>query len=97
VCYGLLGHSIGKRPAYQFSNGPPDKAAKAWEAITMAKTLSKGVSPLEKSLIDALSHRYANPQPEDRSNLDQDYAYAMREVWKIYSENAEFAPYSPNR
>jgi len=83
------GIALVNGPHINFPMVPPDHAAKAWEALAMAKTLAKGVSPLEKALIDALSHRYANPQPEDRSSLDQDYAYAMREVWKIYSESAD--------
>ena len=41
-------------------------------------------SPVERALIEALSHRYANPQPEDRSPLDLAYADAMREVWKAH-------------
>jgi len=83
------GIALVNGPHINFPMVPPDHAAKAWEALTMAKTLAKGVSPLEKALIDALSHRYSNPQPEDRSSLDQDYAYAMREVWKVYGENAD--------
>src|SRR5262249_27917765 len=46
---------------------------------------------LEHELIEALSARYAQPQPEDRSLLDQNYAAAMRKVWKSYPQNADVA------
>jgi hypothetical protein len=35
-------------------------------------------SAVENALIEALGHRYANPQPEDRFPLDRAYADAMR-------------------
>ncbi len=40
-------------------------------------------------MIDALSKRYANPQPEDRSPLDRAYADAMREVWKKFPNDPD--------
>ena len=46
-------------------------------------------SPVERALIEALSKRYANPQPEDRAPLDQAYADAMREVWKKFPKDAD--------
>ncbi len=46
-------------------------------------------SLIEHALIDALSKRYANPQPEDRSPLDRAYADAMREVWKKYPKDPD--------
>ena len=46
-------------------------------------------SPVERALIEALGHRYANPQPEDRTPLDQAYADAMREVWKQYPKDLD--------
>ena len=46
-------------------------------------------SPVERALIEALSHRYANPQPEDRAPLDQAYADAMREVWKKFPNDPD--------
>ena len=44
---------------------------------------------MEKALIEALAHRYANPQPDDRGPLDRAYADAMREVWKAYPQDAD--------
>jgi tetratricopeptide (TPR) repeat protein len=68
---------------------PPDKAAKAFEAITHAQWLAMPCTPLEKALIDAQSKRYANPQPDDRSALDRAYAEAMRALWGMYPNNAD--------
>ncbi len=40
-------------------------------------------------MIEALSHRYANPQPEDRAPLDLAYADAMRKVWQTYPDDQD--------
>jgi tetratricopeptide (TPR) repeat protein len=71
-------------PHINFPMVPPDHAAKAWEALQKAQQLAPGASELERDLIAALSKRFANPQPEDRSGLDRAYADAMRELWKKY-------------
>jgi hypothetical protein len=42
---------------------------------------------VESALIEALGHRYANPQPEDRGPLDRAYAEAMRAVWKAHADD----------
>ena len=63
---------------------PPPAAELAWKELTLAQQHADKASPVERALIEALSHRYANPQPEDRAPLDKAYADAMREVWKEY-------------
>ena len=85
------GIALVNGPHINFPLVPPDKAAKAWEAITAAQRLAASCSPLERSLISALAKRYAHPQPEDRSPLDQAYADAMREVWRANQANADIA------
>jgi len=40
-------------------------------------------------LIEALSKRYAYPQPGDRGRLDQAYAAAMCEVWKRFPKDLD--------
>jgi tetratricopeptide (TPR) repeat protein len=85
------GIALVNGPHINFPLVPPDKAAKAWEAITAAQRLAAPCSPLEKSLINALAKRYANLQPEDRSPLDQAYAEAMRAVWRENPANADIA------
>src|SRR5205085_6214807 len=46
-------------------------------------------SPVERTLIDALGKRYANPQPADRSGLDRAYANAMRDVWRSFPNDPD--------
>ena len=85
------GIALVNGPHINFPLVPPDKVAKAWEATTAAQRLAAPCSPLEKSLINALAKRYANPQPEDRSPLDQAYADAMRALWRANPGNADIA------
>src|SRR5437667_9493756 len=68
---------------------PRSAAELAWKEISLAQKYSRGSSPVERALIDALAKRYANPQPEDRSPLDRAYADAMRELWKKYPKDPD--------
>jgi len=67
----------------------PADAEVAWKELTLAQQNAEHTSPMERDLIDALGHRYANPQPQDRVPLDQAYADAMREVWQKYPNDQE--------
>jgi tetratricopeptide (TPR) repeat protein len=68
---------------------PPPAAELAWKELQLALENAKHASPVERDLIEALSHRYANPQPEDRAPLDQAYADAMRKVWQNYPNDPD--------
>ena len=68
---------------------PPAAAELAWQELKLAQENAEGASPIERGLIEALSHRYANPQPEDRAPLDQAYADAMRKVWQAYPNDPD--------
>jgi tetratricopeptide (TPR) repeat protein len=85
------GIALVNGPHINFPLVPPDKAARAWEAVTNAQRLASSSSPLEQSFIAALSKRYANPQPDDRAPLDQAYADAMRALWKANPNNPDAA------
>jgi tetratricopeptide (TPR) repeat protein len=76
-------------PHINFTLVPPSAAELAWKEIGLAKENEKNASPVERALIDALSKRYANPQPEDRTPLDRAYADAMREVWKKFPNDPD--------
>jgi hypothetical protein len=69
----------------------------AWKELTLAQQHADKASPVERDLIEALSKRYANPQPEDRTALDHAYADAMREVWKKYPNDQDVGASSPSR
>ena len=68
---------------------PPPAAELAWKELELAQKNAGNAAPVEQALIDALAKRYANPQPEDRSELDRAYADAMREVWKKYPNDPD--------
>ena len=69
---------------------PPARAKAAWEALLKAQAaaVAKASEP-ERQLIDALSRRYADPQPDDRKPLDEAYAAAMRKVWRANPTDAD--------
>lgn len=68
---------------------PPPAAALAGKELQLAQANTAGALPVERDLIEALSHRYANPQPRDRAGLDQAYADAMRKVWERYPKDPD--------
>lgn len=76
------GIAYANGPHVNFPLVPPPAAEAAWKNLQLAKQYADKCTPVEKDLIDALSTRYANPQPEDRSPLDKAYADAMRKVWQ---------------
>src|SRR6059058_4909192 len=83
------GVALACGPHINFSLVPPPVAELAWKELALAKEHAANASPVERALIDALSKRYANPQPEDRGPLDRAYADAMREVWKQYPKDQD--------
>jgi tetratricopeptide (TPR) repeat protein len=83
------GIALASGPHINLTVVPPHTAELAWKEISLAQKHSSGASPVERALIDALSKRYANPQPEDRSPLDRVYADAMREVWKKFPNDPD--------
>lgn len=66
-------------------------ARAAWEALAEARARIAAASPVEKALIDALSSRYAMPQPADRRPLDEEYAKAMADVHRRFPRDADVA------
>ena len=85
------GIALVNGPHINFPLVPPDKAATAWLALTNAQRLAHSCSPLEQDLVEALTARYANPQPDDRSPLDVGYANAMRKVWQAFPQSSDAA------
>ncbi len=61
----------------------------AWYALQNAVARIEHTCPVERALIEALSHRYANPWPDDRTPLEQAYADAMADVWRRYPDDAD--------
>ena len=83
------GVALACGPHINFPHVPPPAAELAWKELTLAQKNVANASAVENALIEALGHRYANPQPEDRSPLDRAYADAMRAVWKAHAEDPD--------
>src|SRR3954453_12584475 len=83
------GIAMANGPHVNFPLVPPPNAEAAWKNLQLAKENVGTCTAVEKDLIEALSARYANPQPEDRSALDKDYADAMRKVWQKHPDDAD--------
>ncbi|PZR71752.1 MAG: hypothetical protein DLM73_15320 [Chthoniobacterales bacterium] len=83
------GIALASGPHINFPMVPPPAAERAWKELQLAQENAAKASPVEQALIEALGHRYANPQPEDRKPLDEAYAAAMREVWKQYPNDQD--------
>src|SRR5881392_2246026 len=83
------GVALAAGPHINYPLVPPPMAELAWKELTLAQQHADNASPVEQALIEALGHRYANPQPQDRAPLDQAYADAMREVWKKYPRDVD--------
>ena len=83
------GIALASGPHINLPLVPPPAAELAWKELQLAQTNAEHGSAVERDLIEALRHRYANPQPEDRAPLDQAYADAMRKVWQTYPNDAE--------
>src|SRR5947207_7997108 len=67
------GIALANGPHINFPMVPPPAAVAAWKELQLAQKNADKASPVEKALIEALSHRYANPQPADRKPLDEAY------------------------
>ena len=68
---------------------PLPAAELASKELQLAQQNTEHASPVERDLIEALTHRYANPPPQDRVPLDQAYADAMRTVWQKYPNDPD--------
>src|SRR4051812_508483 len=83
------GIALAAGPHINYPLVPPPMAELAWKELTLAQQHADDASPVEQALIEALGHRYGNPQPQDRAPLDQAYADSMREVWKRYPKDVD--------
>ena len=83
------GTALSLGPNINFPLVPASAAVLAWKELGLAEQCAGKASPVEQRLIEALSQRYANPQPQDRSPLDQGYADAMRKVWQAYPNDPD--------
>lgn len=59
----------------------------AWEALQKAQKLKANGTQKEQDFIDALSARYAENPPENRTSLDNAYAEAMGKLAESYQDD----------
>ncbi len=76
-------------PNYNDEIMTESRSKAAWYALQNAVARIDQASPVEKALIEALRHRYANPWPEDRTHLEKAYADAMARVWDAYPDDTD--------
>lgn len=72
----------------------PMQASAVKDAMALAKraqALSSHARPVDRALITALSQRYADPAPADRTPLDRAYADAMASVARDYPSDDDVA------
>jgi tetratricopeptide (TPR) repeat protein len=68
---------------------PEEAVGPAWEALQKARQLAGPASEKEQAYIRALSARYAEKPPQDRSELDLAYAQAMRQLAERYPDDVD--------
>jgi tetratricopeptide (TPR) repeat protein len=83
------GIALACGPHINFPHVSPPAAELAWKELVLAQENVAHASAVENALVEALGHRYANPQPEDRSPLDHAYADAMRRVWRTHGDDPD--------
>jgi tetratricopeptide (TPR) repeat protein len=66
-------------------------AERAHEAAERAAAGSARCTPMERALIAAVGRRYRWPAPDDRAQLDRDYADAMATVYERHGRNGDVA------
>lgn len=83
------GVAISRGPHINNPILPPEQVKEAVESLAKAQKLAERESPANQALIAALSKRYVDPQPEDRTPLDEAYAAAMGEAHKQFADDAD--------
>lgn len=68
---------------------PPARVKEAVAAIEKAKANAAKCTPQEQGLIAAVAKRYQDPQPEDRTPLDEAYSKAMGEFSAQFPDDAD--------
>lgn len=83
------GVSYAQGPNYNDPQMSSHRSAAAWQALQNALAALDDETPVERALIEALTHRYADPPPQDRTALDRAFADAMAQVWAQHSDDAD--------
>ncbi|UCF36316.1 MAG: tetratricopeptide repeat protein, partial [Acidobacteriota bacterium] len=88
------GVAVSEGPNYNDPVMTEQRSSAAWEALKNAVDLIDNTTPVERALIEALKHRYAEPWPEDRTSLDEAYSRAMEQVRETYPDDSDVSTLS---
>ncbi len=83
------GVSLCHGPNYNDAEMTEERSSAAWAALEKAQQRLDDETPVERALIAALAHRYAMPEPADRSHLEKAYADAMAGVWAQFPDDPD--------
>ncbi|MBT8486797.1 MAG: tetratricopeptide repeat protein [Phycisphaerales bacterium] len=83
------GVSYAQGPNYNDPVMPESRSEAAWSALQKARARVDDETPAERALIDALTHRYEFPAPEERDHLDAAFGRAMAEVWARFPNDSD--------
>ncbi|RJP35093.1 MAG: tetratricopeptide repeat protein [Phycisphaerales bacterium] len=83
------GAALSEGPNYNDPVMTEARSAAAWDALQEALARIDRTTPVERALIEALEHRYANPWPQDRASLDRAYSEAMAKVWAAWPNDPD--------
>jgi tetratricopeptide (TPR) repeat protein len=83
------GVSLSAGPQYNHAVMTEERTATAWDAMQKALELIDNTSPVEQALIEALKHRNAKTEPEDRTLLNEAYAEAMAKIWQAHPNDPD--------
>ena len=82
------GVSLAAGPQYNHSGMTEERTAIAWEGMEKALARIENTNDVERALIESLRHRNANPEPKDRTALNEAYAEAMGQLWARFPGDA---------
>jgi len=87
MAYWGMAHASGVN--YNNPSFPPEKAKAAFEAVQKAREKSKPESDANRTLIEALSRRYADPLPKEPKTLEAAYSTAMKTAWEKFPNDVD--------
>jgi len=87
MCYWGKAYALG--PNYNNAEMTEEQSEAAYDAVQLAVEKMDNASAAEQQLIQALAARYDYPAPERRTELEQAYADAMREVQAAHPNDAD--------
>jgi tetratricopeptide (TPR) repeat protein len=83
------GIACANGPHINNSEVPPERDAAARAALERAHGKLAMCTPVERALIEAQAARWGPAPVEDRAELDEAYAEAMRDVWKRFPRDPD--------